>query len=64
MYVILDDSGLMVSGYNAEHMIIQRTEDPTKARRFASPKYAERWAKRYTGAGYGLDTYKIVKLEN
>ena len=62
MYVIYDDSGFLVAGYNSAHMIIQRTTEIQKAWKFNSPEQARQWAKKYVGAGFGLDSYKIVKL--
>lgn len=62
MYVIYDDSGLFVAGYNSAHMVIQRTPETSKARKFRSAEQAHQWAKKYVGAGFGLDSYKIVKL--
>lgn len=62
MFVIYDDSGFLVAGYNSAHMIIQRTQETAKARKFDSPEQARQWVKKYVGAGFGLDSYKIVKL--
>ncbi len=64
-FAIRQTDGQFVSGYNAQHMIVQRTSDARYIKKFSSAARAVAFVNRYS-AGYGLirESVEIVSVQS
>lgn len=69
MFIIImnGDPKQILSGYNAQHMMVQHTTRENiavYAKKFATKAAAKRYAERYVSGGYGLASYEIEEVPN
>lgn len=61
-YIVKDQNGNTVAGFNAAHQVVQTTTHPDYIKTWTTEKAAAKWAANHAGCGYGLTTYTVTTL--
>lgn len=62
MYIVRDQNGVFVAGFNRQHQIVQRTTVMAYTKMFKTHKAATTWAQGKANAGYGLADFTVEHI--
>ena len=62
MFIVKDQNGLTLSGYDEDHQILVVTRVASLIKTFPTAEAARTWAEQYVNAGYGLTSFKVERI--